>query len=377
MARAAEDPAWAALAMHLGLVTLPDAARAQPTRVQVPVHAILKFLEFPLQGWARFRVGLDEIEDDDSMDREDELFETAARDATTFLRGVLGASIAQGCPVEHAYDEAVRARELRGAGPSGLFAAGERGSHLAALATWRGELEALGLPIAGIQVHRFGRGGEHSAVDQVHDALSIDVDVLGPTGVTTLVRVEIGGRTLPMAGDLAESLSLFKRANEGKDEWAVAGRERSALRAFLDHALLSASGVAAGRSHWLGRRRRHERGSGHRSRAVPAPSRRMTRVALRGVVRDLLQDTHAYFLPCEALLVHGRGPAGAPLSPTIERARELLGRSDGAPALRSAFGPVPRAHLFPAPTEAEARAIADRRLGPYFVGRGGEGEGAS
>ncbi len=115
------------------------------------MFAIVKFLEFPLQGWARFRVGLDEVDEDDPTAREDEPFETDVRREVLFLRDVLLESVAQRCPIEQAYDEAVRGRELRGAGPSGLFARGEREPHLATLASWR---EALGVERRVVRGHR-------------------------------------------------------------------------------------------------------------------------------------------------------------------------------------------------------------------------------
>ena len=153
------------------------------------------------------------------------------------------------CIRDSAYDAAVHARELRGEGPSGLFASGERQEHLGVLATWRQELAQQNLALDEMQVHRFGRGGEHSPVDHVHDPLSLDVDVTGPTGITALVRVEIGGRSLSTAGGLSESVTLFKRTKENTDAWSEAGRERTALRAFIDHAMFSASGLAADQPH--------------------------------------------------------------------------------------------------------------------------------
>jgi exodeoxyribonuclease V gamma subunit len=365
------DTAWGSLAEHLGLATLPAAASAPGGRVLVPIYAILKFLEFPLQGWARFRVGLDEAEDEDLVAREDEFFETARREETVFLRQVFQASIVQGVSLERAYDDAVRARELRGAGPSGVFASGERGSHLNALHIWRTELEAQGLPLDGIRVHRFGRGGEYSPADQVHDPLVLDIDVLGPTAVTRVFQVEVGGRTLPLGADLGTSATLFKRANETKGPWGVAGRERATLRAFVDHAILSASGVAAGQPHASVTVVSTLDGPVTEQVSFRPLSRDEATVWLRGVVRDLLQGTHAYFLPCEAVFLHARDPQGSPVTPHIEAARALLNASDGPLALRSAYGPVPRPHLYPAPDEESARAMVERRFSTFFTKRQG------
>jgi exodeoxyribonuclease V gamma subunit len=364
--RASGDPAWAALASHLGLARLPEGAPLWQTRVAVPMYAIVKFLEFPLQGWARLRVGLEEAEDDDVMAREDEPFETDFREETTFLRQVfLGAT--KGPSLAEAYDDAVRDRELRGLGPTGVFARGERAAHLETLAAWRDELEALDVRVDSIEAHRFGRAGERASADQVHGALFLDVDVVDTAGVTRIVRVEIGGRTLPLGSDAGVSLTLFKRANEKRDdEWARAGRERAALRAFVDHTLLCASGVAEGRAHSSIIIVATQEGRVTERASFGPMSRDEAIVWLRGVVRELLGGPHAYFLPCEAVFVRQRRDPGGAVVPWLEKARDQFGDSDGALALRSAYGPVPRPQEFPLPDEDCARAIIERRFGVFF-----------
>jgi exodeoxyribonuclease V gamma subunit len=361
------DPAWAGLADHLGLVRLLDAAPVPDGRIVVPMHAILKFLEFPLQGWARYRVGLDEVDDDDPMAREDEPFETDVRREVVFLREVLLDAVARDCPVEQAYDDAVRGRELRGAGPSGLFARGERGPHLATLNGWCEELAARGESVRDLGVMRFGRAGEHARSGQVHDALVLDLEVVDPAGVARMKRVEIGGRTLPMGAGAASSITLVKRPKLPWDSrWTVAERDRAALRAFLDHAVLSASGVGADKAHASLVVVRTPEDTKSDPVAFAPMSRDEATVWLRSVVGDLLQGPHAYFLPCEAVFVHAREDPDGPIGPAIERAREVLGDKDGPPALRSAYGPVPRPQDYPAPDEARARDIVAARFGAFF-----------
>ncbi|HEX3344992.1 MAG TPA: exodeoxyribonuclease V subunit gamma, partial [Polyangiaceae bacterium] len=112
------DASWVALRQHLRLATLPPAPPLGDGRVVVPMYAIVKFLELPLQGWARFRLGLDDQEDEDVMARENEPFETELRKETLLLREVMLEAAARGEPLEAAYDAKVRERELRGRGPS-------------------------------------------------------------------------------------------------------------------------------------------------------------------------------------------------------------------------------------------------------------------
>ncbi len=314
------------------------------------------------------RLGLDEIaENEDLASRESEPFETAPRDETLLLRDVLLDAAERKQPVEEAYDALARARELRGTGPSGVFAKGERGDHLNALEEWRVALEQHHVPTSDLQIHRFGRGGEHTRAHQVHEPLVVDVGVEDTAGVLRVVRAEIGGRTLPVGGADRTSVVLAKRGNEGKDDWAVAGRRRSILRAFVDYAVLVASGA--------------EPGTGHTSLLVVSTRDRpvIERVSfaaltvdsaarwLRGLLTELLGAPHAYFFPCEAVFVHHAKGPDLPVVPFLEEARDRLG-GDGPPALRSAYGPVPRPQSYPLPVEADARAMIERRFAPILAG---------
>jgi exodeoxyribonuclease V gamma subunit len=363
--RASQDPAWALVADQLGLARMPDAARPAEGRVVIPMYALVKFLEFPLQGWARFRVRLDEAEGDDGMAREDEPFETPRREETLLLRSVL--LEARGRSLEDAYDAVVRDRELRGMGPSGVFAQGERENHLETLAAWTRELAGCDVQLDSIAVHRFGPAGEHAQADHVHDPVVLDVDVVDSVGVMRLVRAEIGGRTLPLSADAATSIIPFKRGQEAaSDEWTRADEDRASLRAFVDHAVLSASGAAAGQPHASVTILATPEGATTRRRVFGALSRDEASAWLRGVVRELLGGPHAYFLPCEAVFVHRQRGRAASVAPVIEEARQKLRDSDGAPALRSAYGPVPRPQEHPAPDEVDARVMIERRFGAFF-----------
>ncbi|HEX8791787.1 MAG TPA: exodeoxyribonuclease V subunit gamma [Polyangiaceae bacterium] len=364
----AGDPAWRALAEHLGLARLPDLPASVDGRVSVPMYAIVKFLEMPLQGWASYRLGLDETESEDLAARESEPFETAPRDETLILRDVMLAAAQTGCSLEEAYDAAVRDRELRGLGPSGVFARGERADALHALETWRQAVESRGVGLDSLVIHRFGRAGEHSRPARAHEPLVIDVDVPDASGKVHVVRAEIQGRTLPVAsgGDGTLSVTLAKRANEGKDEWAKAGRRRSLLRSFVDHAVLAAAGEMTAPREGLVVVASQEGPVQEHARFRPlAPD--AAKGWLRGVVRELLGAPHAYFLPCEAVFVRdGREGDPAALA-VVEEARDKLRGGDGPPALRSAYGPVPRPQEYPAPDEATTREMIERRFGPLLA----------
>jgi hypothetical protein len=237
---------------------------------------------------------------------------------------------------------------------------------LHALEVWRQALDQYEVPVSALQVHRFGRGGEHTRAHQAHEPLVVDVGVEDGAGVLRVVRAEISGRTLPVGGALRTSVILAKRANEGKDDWAVAGRRRSLLRAFLDYAVLTASGTEPGEGHTsLLVVSTHERPVIERVAFGPLTADAAKRW-LRGLLAELLGAPHAYLFPCEAVFVHHARGAAAPIVPVLEEARDKLG-GDGPPALRSAYGPVPRPQSYPLPGEPEARAMVERRFAPLLT----------
>jgi len=256
----------------------------------------------------------------------------------------------------------VRGRALRGQGPSGVFAQGERVDHMRVLSAWREALVADGVAPETLTLHRFGRAGELSHADVVHSPLVIDVDYVDPAGITRIVKAQIVGRLLPLGPDAAVSVALAKRANEPDSDWAEAGRKRVTLRAFVDHAILSAAGVRPGDRH----RSLHVVATQGKTVVDPqelAPlGKDEATTWLRDRIRELLAEPHAYFLPCEAVFKHAADPARGPLVPVIEEARDLLRRGDGPLPLRSAYGPVPRPQEHRIPGEAEAQAMVAARF---------------
>ena len=171
------------------------------------------------------------------------------------------------------------------------------------------------MPRAALELYRFGRAGEHARADEVHEPVVLDVDVEDAGGVRRTVRAEVSGRTLPLGASVTASVTLAKRANEATDPWSAAGRKRAMLRAFVDHAVLAASGLGADRAHTsLLVVATTDKPVVDRHELAPLTQDEGKRW-LRDRVRELLGQPHAYFFPCEAVFMHSNGAPDAPVLP--------------------------------------------------------------
>ena len=124
------------------------AGLAPGDRLVVPLSAIRQFLEDPLQGSARFRLRMREVEGDEELiDREQEAFVTDRPLRAGLLREIMQRVVAAGEPswpaIEATLAAVARREELRGSAPTGFFAEAERPAlvgHPPGLARPAGEL---------------------------------------------------------------------------------------------------------------------------------------------------------------------------------------------------------------------------------------------
>jgi hypothetical protein len=196
----------------------------------------------------------------------------------------------------------------------------------------------------------------------------LDVGVVDQRSVERVVRVEIVGRALPLATVARASVSLLRRAKERRDDdWVRAGRERAALRAFVDHAVLSATGALGEQPHSSLLVVSTPEGAVTERTTFEPLSRGEAIVWLRNLARELLGSPHAYFFPCEAIFVRQRVDPESAVVPWLEQARDKLRDRTGPLPLRSAYGPVPRPHEYPVPDERRAQAMIASRFGPLFA----------
>ena len=375
---------FAALGARLSAHAAPDRARRGPAgshRLVVPLEALRRFLEDPLQGSARFRLRMREVEgEEELLDREDEPFETDRLQRATLLRQTMwealfashaaGAALPSQTAIAAALQKWARVAELRGVGPTGLFGAAELPEQFAILSGWRAELQLLaGAGPLEPTLLRFGRPSAGPG-QPAQELPGLRLDLPAPPGLgTDVLSVEIVGRSELRVGTAAPgSLVLAARRDN-----APARIFRDRLRAFVDHVVLAASGRAeqAHATHvvWA-YGDRHSTTSG---RFAP-----LSTVAAQDYLGRLIGDLvagattaagwasglHPYLLPCEAVFAARNN--GSAIVDEVEKLRDHYLEKSWL-SFSTVNGPVPQAvERHDPPGADEAERLAHERFGLFF-----------
>jgi exodeoxyribonuclease V gamma subunit len=373
------------------------AAREQPQSVLViPLSALRRFLEDPLQGSARFRLHLREEDDRAFVDTEEESFDAERQ----VLAGVLRASMtgalmaAQALPswenVLAAYSEKALNAELVGRSPTGLFRTACARVEESILRAWHRDLpsvlgptvaQATAQPRISCRTVRLSPADMLTDVDdhgvdvEYRKAPQLSVLVPGLAGEPQRsVQISIEGQTGVCAfPESSRSTSLTFSCRRKIEEEQ---RSREELHAFLDYVVLSASGASAQAST-----RGHcsalffTRGDTgavrplcfrplERERALAYLARLCTDL-LTGVrdTKGTATGVHAYLLPHEAVFASRR--RGSSIRDEIV---DLCGMHEArAASFSSLQGPVPRVlDRYAPPTEKDAQRMALERFGLFF-----------
>lgn len=344
----------------LALAALPERSSVEPSAtLRISLAALRRFLECPLQAWTRTVLRLEEDEPDTSFALADEPFEPSPLDATVALRSSFLVHALHGIDLREAYAAEVEQRKARGRWPIGAIEALVAREHAEILERWRAALTTLGA--TRYSTARFGSASsrEESALVLDPIVIAFEDDPRAP-GSGRLLRVEIVGRTDLLCDEPRSSVLPLLR--EGQGSRGRVNALRYALRAFFDHAALSASGseVESHRSVHLYGDRENPRPSiltfdGMTSHEATA--------WLSDLVRDLVSRRHAYLMPCEAVLrlaERWNEVNGDDLVRSVEEVRDRWGGG------QSRFGPVREPLRYPPLPPGELDEIAARRFGPFL-----------
>lgn len=339
----------ARLAQLLGACPIEASAEATGDFLRLGLSELRAWLECPLTGAALVRAGLRREAVEDRAAVEDEPFAHGGLEAWSLPRAAALEVLREGASPEEAYDAALQRLQDRAEAPFGLYAAGPREAHLAAVRAWVAHLA----PERPEQV-RFGACGGGGTAARQQPPLALQVPLEGRT-----LRVELAGELRPQSGG-----SLFLEDGAPPTASGLAGLRRKALAAYLDHLVLAAAEPGHG---------------GHAARFVFAEAKkggRELRYAFRPLapgeaearlaawVRELLEGDHAVLMPIEAVL-----ELGEDLDP--EALRAWVDRQEGR-GFSTLRGPVP-APLRHAPPP-DPLALARARYGDFLDQVAGEPE---
>jgi exodeoxyribonuclease V gamma subunit len=338
--------AWTTLENTVGLLNVPGASASANGRVEMPLIALRRFLECPLQGSTRYLLGMYDEEDTSEPDEED-VFHTSPMDRARILRDAFGRALSsegRGITeqaVVNSLDESLQIERCWGRFPSGVFGGIELKAFLDVLRQWCAAFQRLG-PNADSVTYCFGPAPEHF------------VGTLQTAEPLALEQAEITGTTQNVLLRPRGSLILAIREKSSKKEL---------LKSFLDHVLLSASGLLPEAPH---------------SCFVLPPSAdaqpqifefaaissEHARHYLTDVIQDLRSGVHEYLLPFETALELAPDANGG-----FERRRvrsTLRFLPENLRGTSSLYGPVRHPERFLAPEEDIALSILQRRFGLFY-----------
>ncbi len=343
--------------------TEPEAAAdAAAEEISVSLAALRRYLECPLQGAARYALGLND-DDDAEESPQDEPLERSTLDRVMLLREVFErASDADDSELDKTWNRQFEIAEMHGRAPGGVFRDAAQKADRAMLERWYDQAGKAGADdLKQFAQVRMGAADEFARAAETLDPLIVEIRITGPDGNLHQRRVRLQG-TLGL---------LRRRRKNGPFEMGMLAVARGEPKAadFLRLALGVLVLAAAGRpiapefnAVVVTSAEKFSPASAVRSIAAPTPER--ARKYLEDVVSDLLSQGNEYFLPIEA----------------IEKARQVIGdkkwqdlmvdaveavREGEGEHTRSAHGPVRDAWLrFQAPGGDEIARIIRRRYDP-------------
>ncbi len=339
----------------LGITRLPAAPQSNvgsPTEISLPISALRKFLECPLQGAARYVLGI--FEDDEDLEQwDDEPIAQSTLDRTNLLREVFWKARGDCDRLLNEYANAFRISQLAGQAPAGPFAEAARRTDREKMLEWIDQAQSAGCgSLERWREIRMGRGDESSRADHIISELSIQVRTGGADGGETSRIVKLHGSLGFVSPAGRSSLRLILRDHSKCKDF---------LGPFLAAVVLAAAGeltaktfdavvVGAGKNKcW------------RETRGLNSPSVERARDYLSDLLSDLLFRKNHYFLPIEAVEAADK---------ELERGREtdVLDviddiRDNEFAGCSSDYGPVRDARRFEPPAIEEVKRLINRRFG--------------
>jgi exodeoxyribonuclease V gamma subunit len=362
--RSDEDPldclgpkARARVKRELQYASFEPLAGAQPPpgdEIALPIAALRRYLECPLQGAARYSLGM--LEDEDPPEEtDDEPVEQSRLDRTAMLRKVLRRSGGQLELLDGEYAREVRVAQAQGRAAAGRFAEAAAAADDIVLRRWIAQASEAGVNnFDRFRDVRIGRADEFADAATILPAIVLDAEVRRHDGTIVAQRVSLYGTIRGVSPEAGIAITCVLRKST---------KPASFLPAFLNAIALAAAGVelpglfraivvgteAVKPADWI--------------REFRPMDREAARAYLTNVVSDLLSAGNDYFLPIEAVVEVDRERRKPEDSRDLVEAVERVLLNDFHKS-SSEYGPVRNATSFDPPAEEEIERIFMRRYEP-------------
>jgi len=336
----------------LGLFELPARSATTTDEVNLPIAAIRRFLECPVQGAARYALGIAE-EDGAPEEATDEPIGLSRIDHAILLRDAFWRARGDPALFKRSYDEAIEIARMKGAAPAGPFGKAVVAADCERFARWCQELGSERGKLGEWQLLRIGRGDEFSRADCILPPLRLQVRVATADGAEAVRAVNLHGSLGAFSPLRDRSLRLVARSK---------AKPRDFLEMFIAAIALRAAGESIAPNFEalvLG----DPTGTSNRAvaswkRTLLTPEPEAARSYLATLVGEMMSRAHDYFLPIEAVekARHAMARGGDPLD-EIDALREGFGPCS------SDFGPIRNVKDLEPPDEDELAGIIERRFG--------------
>jgi exodeoxyribonuclease V gamma subunit len=334
-----------------------DAKNHAPAEeIALPIAAIRRYLECPLQGAARYSLGM--LDDEDSPEEaEDEPVEQSRLDRTVMLRKVFWRGGEKLDALDEEYAREVRIAQATGHAPAGQFAQAAATADIAALHQWiKQAAEAGATDFERWKDIRIGRADEFADAGEIRAPIALNARVKRHDGTTVTQRVSLYGTIRGAAPAAGAAINCVLHKNV---------KPKDFLPPFLNAIVLAAAGLELPRQFRavvIGTQSTKTR---EWIREFRPMGRDSALDYLATVVGDLLSTGNNYFLPIEAVeeVVKelGKPEDKRDLVEAVERT--LLNDFSKS---SSEYGPVRNATNFEPPDEAAIEKIIARRFNPIL-----------
>jgi exodeoxyribonuclease V gamma subunit len=318
--------------------------------ISLPISALRKFLECPIQGAAQYALGIFEDESEDSEEHQDEPIAQSILDRTVLLREAFWNARGEPEDLASKYSKAFKLAQTHGHAPAGPFADAARVVDLASLEAWIEHARLAGYEnLASWREIQLGRAAEFATSERVAGELILEVQV--PRTEKKIQRVKIHGS----AGFLSPALDASIRP-----VLRDTAKAKDFLGPFLSAIVLAAAGqITAPKFRAIVLCSKNK--SAHKVRSLECPAPQQARDYLAALVSDLLFEKNHYFIPIEAVEAVSNAIIKGGSPDLVDMVDEI--RDNDFKSCASDFGPIRGARRFEPPSAKALKRILERRFG--------------